>query len=168
MAEASPTFEEAPARLINDVGPVPIVQPPRRVREVPNMSNGFVPDVNAAIVRYQVADPERSLTFYTELLGFRLVQRGGPVIIVARGDLHLLLSGPGASGGRPMPDGTQQGPGGWNRIVLYVDDFDAWMAAIEKAETHLRNAIESGPTGRQILLDDPDGNPIELHEVTKG
>jgi glyoxylase I family protein len=131
------------------------------------MSDVFVPDNNAAIVRYQVADLERSLSFYTGQLGFRLVQRGGPVFIVARGDLHVLLSGPGASGGRPMPDGTQQGPGGWNRIVLYVDDLDASIGALEKAHTHLRNAIESGPAGRQILLDDPDGNPIELHEAPK-
>jgi glyoxylase I family protein len=131
------------------------------------MSNVFVPDNNAAIVRYQVADPERSLTFYTEQLGFHLVQRGGPVVIVARGDLYVLLSGPGASGGRPLPDGTRQGPGGWNRIVLYGDDLDASIGAMEKAHAHLRNAIESGPGGRQIVLDDPDGNPIELHEAPK-
>ena len=131
------------------------------------MSNVFVPDNNAAIVRYQVADPERSLRFYTDQLGFRLVQRAGPVFIVARGNLHLLLSSPEASGGRPMSDGTQQGPGGWNRIVLYVEDLDASIGALEKAHAHLRNTIESGPGGRQILLDDPDGNPIELHEAPK-
>jgi len=131
------------------------------------MTNVFVPDRNAAIVRYQVTDPERSLTFYTDQLGFRLVQRAGPVVIVARGDLHVLLSSPEASGGRPMGDGTRQGPGGWNRIVLYVEDLDAAIAALHKAHTHLRNAIEAGPGGRQILLDDPDGNPIELHEAPK-
>jgi len=131
------------------------------------MTNVFVPDNNAAIVRYQVADPERSLSFYTEQLGFRLVQRAGPVFIVARGNLHVLLSSPGASGGRPMRDGTQQGPGGWNRIVLYVEDLDASIGALERAHTHFRSAIESGPGGRQILLDDPDGNPIELHEAPK-
>jgi catechol 2,3-dioxygenase-like lactoylglutathione lyase family enzyme len=131
------------------------------------MSDVFVPDNNAAIVRYQVADLERSLSFYTDHLGFRLVQRAGPVFIVARGDLHVLLSSPGASGGRPMPDGTQQGPGGWNRIVLYVEDLDALIGALEKVHTHLRNVAESGPAGRQILLDDPDGNPIELHEAPK-
>jgi glyoxylase I family protein len=131
------------------------------------MSNPFVPDNNAAIVRYQVTDLERSLSFYTDQLGFRLVQRGGPVFIVARGNLHLLLSSPDASGGRRMPDGTAQGPGGWNRIVLYVEDLDATTGALEKAHTRLRNTIESGPGGRQILLDDPDGNPIELHEAPK-
>ena len=131
------------------------------------MSDVFAPDNNAAIVRYQVADLERSLSFYTDHLGFRLVQRAGPVLIVARGDLHVLLSSPGASGGRPMRDGAQQGPGGWNRIVLYVEDLDASVGALEKAHAHLRNAIESGPGGRQILVDDPDGNPIELHEAPK-
>ena len=131
------------------------------------MSDVFAPDNNAAIVRYQVTDLDRSLRFYTEQLGFRLVQRGGPVIIVARGDLQVLLSGPGASGRRPMPDGTRQGPGGWNRIVLYVDDLDASIATLEKVHTRFRNPIESGPAGRQILLDDPDGNPIELHEAPK-
>jgi glyoxylase I family protein len=66
-----------------------------------------------------------------------------------------------------MPDGTQQGPGGWNRIVLYVENLDASIDALQEAHAHLRNAIESGPGGRQILLDDPDGNPIELHEAPK-
>src|SRR5262245_832412 len=127
----------------------------------------FAPHNNAAIVRYQVADTQRSVTFYTELLGFHLVQHAGPVSTIARGDLHVLLSGPAASGNRPMPDGTRQAPGGWNRIVLYVDDLDASIAELEKARTHLRNNIESGPGGRQILLDDPDGNPIELHEAPK-
>jgi predicted enzyme related to lactoylglutathione lyase len=70
-----------------------------------------------------------------------------------------------ASGGRPMPDGSSQGPGGWNRIVLYVNDLSASISTLEKARVHFRNAIESGPGGKQVLLDDPDGNPIELHEA---
>jgi catechol 2,3-dioxygenase-like lactoylglutathione lyase family enzyme len=131
------------------------------------MSDVFVPDNNAAIVRYQVTDLERSLTFYTDQLGFRLVQRAGPIFIVARGGLHVLLSSAGASGGRPMADGTRQGPGGWNRIVLYVDDLDASIDALKKAHGRFRNAVESGPGGRQILIDDPDGNPIELHEAPR-
>jgi catechol 2,3-dioxygenase-like lactoylglutathione lyase family enzyme len=131
------------------------------------MSNVFAPDTNAAIVRYQVADLERSLSFYTEQLGFHLVTRAGPVFTVARGNLHVLLSGPGASGNRPMPDGTKQAPGGWNRIVLYVDNLDTTNASLEKVHAHKRNQIESGPGGRQILVDDPDGNPIELHEAPK-
>jgi glyoxylase I family protein len=131
------------------------------------MSDVFVPDKNAALVRYLVADLERSLRFYTDHLGFRLVQRAGPVFIVARGNLHVLLSSHDASGGRAMPDGTPQRPGGWNRMVLYVENLDASIGALEKAHAHFRNAIESGPGGRQILLDDPDGNPIELHEAPK-
>src|SRR5688572_1053236 len=128
------------------------------------MTKPFTPDPDAALVRYQVADLERAIGFYTELLGFRMVQRAGPVGIVARGALHLLLSGPGSSGSRPIPGGAQQVPGGWNRIVLYVDDLDASVSALQKQQTHFRNPIETGPGGRQILLDDPDGNPIELHE----
>jgi catechol 2,3-dioxygenase-like lactoylglutathione lyase family enzyme len=129
------------------------------------MSGVFTPDTNAAIVRYQVTDLDRSVTFYTEQLGFQLVHRAGPIGTVARGQLHVLLSGPGASGNRPMPDGTRQGPGGWNRIVLYVDDLDRSIGSLEKVHAHLRNDVESGPGGRQVLVDDPDGNPIELHEA---
>jgi glyoxylase I family protein len=131
------------------------------------MSKPFVPGPDAALVRYQVSDIERSIAFYTELLGFRVVDRAGPIGIVARGTLHLLFSGPGSSGSRPMPDGAQQVPGGWNRIVLYVDDLDASISTLEKARAHFRNVIEKGPGGRQILLDDPDGNPIELHEAPR-
>ena len=130
------------------------------------MTTPFVPDPGTAIVRYQVGDLERAIAFYTECLGFRVVQRAGPIGIIARGALHLLLSGPASSGARPMPDGTKQAPGGWNRIVLYVDDLDASVAKLGKA--HFRNEVESGPGGRQILLDDPDGNPIELHEAPRG
>jgi glyoxylase I family protein len=131
------------------------------------MTQPFVPDPGAAIVRYQVADLDRAVAFYTQSLGFRVVQRAGPVGTVARGALHMLLSGPSSSGSRPMPDGAQQAPGGWNRIVLYVDDLDASISTLEKVNAHFRNAIETGPGGRQILLDDPDGNPIELHEAPR-
>jgi glyoxylase I family protein len=129
------------------------------------MPQPFVPDKNAAIVRYQVAELERSVAFYTEHLGFELLYRGGPIATIKRGALHILLSAPAASGGRPMPDGARQAPGGWNRIVLYVDDLSASISSLEKARVHFRNAVESGPGGKQILLDDPDGNPIELHEA---
>jgi catechol 2,3-dioxygenase-like lactoylglutathione lyase family enzyme len=131
------------------------------------MTKPFVPDPGAALVRYQVADLDRAIAFYTQSMGFRMVQRAGPVGIVARGALHLLLSGPGSSGSRPTAEGAQQAAGGWNRIVLYVDDLDASIATLQKARAHFRNAIEAGPGGRQILLDDPDGNPIELHEAPK-
>lgn len=128
------------------------------------MSKVFVPDPGTALVRYQVADLERATAFYTNCLGFHVVAQVGPIATVARGALHVLLSGPGSSGSRPMPSGKEQGPGGWNRIVLYVEDLDASIARLEQAKAKFRNAVESGPGGRQILLDDPDGNPIELHE----
>ena len=131
------------------------------------MTKPFVPDPDTAIVRYLVADLDRSIAFYTELLGFRPVHRAGPVATIARGALHLLLSGSQSSGARPMPDGAKQTGGGWNRIVLYVDSLDASMSSLEKSKVHFRNAVESGPGGKQILLDDPDGNPIELHEAPK-
>jgi glyoxylase I family protein len=123
--------------------------------------------LTAAVVRYQVTDVERSLGFYTNVLGFILeLHAGSAFASVRRGDLRLLLGGPGSSGARPMPDGRRQGPGGWNRIVLYVDDLDAEITALEKANVRFRNAIETGPGGRQIQIEDPDGNPIELHEGT--
>ncbi|HEY6729186.1 MAG TPA: VOC family protein [Polyangiaceae bacterium] len=129
----------------------------------------FTADTRTAVVRYQVRDVDRAVAFYTERLGFELVQRPAPVLaIVARGQLHLLLSGPAASGSRAMPDGRQQEPGGWNRIVLYVEDLDATIAGLEAASAHFRNEVEVGPGGKQVQIDDPDGNPIELHEGPKG
>lgn len=124
----------------------------------------FSPSTTAAVVRYQVEDLDRSVAFYTEMVGFHLTQRAGPVAIVSRGDLHLLLGGPDSSGSRPMPDGRRQEPGGWNRIVLYVESVDSIITALGKAGARFRNQVEVGPGGKQILVDDPDGNPIELHE----
>jgi glyoxylase I family protein len=129
------------------------------------MTQPFVPDPSAAIVRYQVADLERSVAFYTNNLGFELRHRAGPVATITRGALHLLLGAPESSGARPMPDGARQAPGGWNRIVLYVDDLSSQVSSLEQAHVHFRNSVESGPGGKQILLDDPDGNPVELHEA---
>jgi glyoxylase I family protein len=123
----------------------------------------FTPTSTAAIVRYQVQDLDRAVAFYTQHLGFTVTQRSGPVAIVSRGDLHLLFSGPASSGSRPMPDGRRQEPGGWNRIVLYVDNIDSAIAAL--AGARFRNEVEVGPGGKQILVEDPDGNPIELHEA---
>jgi glyoxylase I family protein len=125
----------------------------------------YSPGTMEAVVRYLVQDVDRSLAFYTQQLGFEVTSQVGPIAIVSRGELHLLLSGPGTSGFRPMPDGRKQEPGGWNRIVLYVDDLDATIAALTTAKVPFRNEIETGPGGRQILVDDPDGNPIELHEA---
>jgi predicted enzyme related to lactoylglutathione lyase len=125
-------------------------------------------DPDVAVVRYQITDVDRAVTFYTKVLGFELEQRNGPVIaIVSRGPLMLILSGPESSGARPMPDGRKQEPGGWNRILLYVADLDAQIQQLKKAGARFRNAVEAGPGGKQIQIDDPDGNPIELHEAPK-
>lgn len=116
-------------------------------------------------VRYQVADVSRAVSFYTTHLGFKLEHQLLPAFAaVSLGDLTLLLSGPSASGSRPMPDGRRQGPGGWNRIVLRVSDLPTWIANLQKLGLSFRNTMEVGPGGRQIQLEDPDGNPIELFE----
>src|SRR5262245_62956675 len=118
-------------------------------------------------VRYQVQDVARSIEFYTQRLGFKLDAQHLPAFAqVSLGELQLILSGPGASGSRPMPDGARQQPGGWNRIVLQVADLAAAIEHSQKAGLHLRNAMESGPGGKQVQIDDPDGNPVELFEPT--
>jgi catechol 2,3-dioxygenase-like lactoylglutathione lyase family enzyme len=125
--------------------------------------------VKAAVVRYQVQNVERAIAFYTQQLGFQVAQRAGSVFAtMTRGDLHLLLSGPDSSGSRPMPDGRRQEPGGWNRIVLYVQNLDSTIAALRNAGTRFRNEVEVGPGGKQIQVEDPEGNPIELHEAPRG
>src|ERR671918_180099 len=114
-------------------------------------------------VRYQVKDVARAAAFYTDHLGFTLKHQQLPAFAnVSLGDFALLLSGPGASGSRPMADGRQQEPGGWNRIVLRVSDLDQAIEPLKKAGLRFRNQMETGPGGRQIQLEDPDGNPIEL------
>jgi glyoxylase I family protein len=116
-------------------------------------------------VRYQVAELQRSIDFYTQRFGFELTERfESAFAAVKRGNLRLILSGPGSSGSRPMPDGRAQTPGGWNRILLYVDDLAPPVAALRSAGVKLRNDVESGPGGKQILVEDPDGNLIELHQ----
>jgi len=116
-------------------------------------------------VRYQVKDVSRSVDFYTRQLGFKLDMEHLPAFAqVSVGDLKLILSGPGASGSRPMPDGHQQEPGGWNRIVLQVTDLQNRIEDLKKAGLRFRNEMEVGPGGKQIQLEDPDGNPIELFE----
>jgi len=119
-------------------------------------------------VRYQVKDVGRSIDFYTSKLGFKLEQKHLPAFgEVSVGDLKLILSGPGASGSRAMPDGYNQSPGGWNRIVLQVTDLQNRIEALKKSGILFRNEMESGPGGKQIQLEDPDGNPIELFEPTE-
>ncbi len=116
-------------------------------------------------VRYQVKDVQRSIAFYTQTLGFNLDMQALPAFgQVSIGDLKLILSGPGASGSRPMPDGQQQEPGGWNRVVLQVRDLPARIAELKGQGVRFRNEMEVGPGGKQIQVEDPDGNPIELFE----
>ena len=119
-------------------------------------------------VRYHTSDVQRAVDFYTRHLGFTLEHQQLPAFAtVSLGELKLLLSGPGASGSRQMPDGRRQEPGGWNRIVLRVRDLVREIDSLERAGLKLRNAIETGPGGRQIQLEDPDGNPIELFEPAR-
>lgn len=116
-------------------------------------------------VRYQVKDVARAAAFYTEHLGFTLEHQQLPAFAsVSLGGVTLLLSGPGASGSRPLPGGQSQEPGGWNRVVLRVTDLPARIDALTHAGVRFRNQMEVGPGGRQIQVEDPDGNPIELFE----
>ena len=119
-------------------------------------------------VRYQVKDVARSVTFYTSHLGFTLEHQQLPAFAsVSLGDVQILLSGPQASGSRPMPNGDRQEPGGWNRVVLRVNDLPAFIETLKKAGLHFRNDMETGPGGKQIQIEDPDGNPIELFEPAR-
>jgi glyoxylase I family protein len=119
-------------------------------------------------VRYQVTDVSRSIAFYTQHLGFKLDQQHPPAFAqVSAGDFKLILSGPGASGSRPMPDGRAQQPGGWNRVLLQVADLAVVIETLKKAGLRFRNEMETGPGGKQIQLEDPDGNPIELFEPAR-
>ena len=118
-----------------------------------------------ATIRYLVHDVERSLAFYTQHLGFKLEKKmGPPIAMVSKDDLTLWLAGPSSSAARPMPDGRRPESGGWNRFVLEVADLPARVAELKKAGMRFRNDVVVGPGGKQILLEDPDGNPIELFE----
>jgi glyoxylase I family protein len=126
----------------------------------------FVTSVHG--VRYQVKDVARSVAFYTQHLGFTLEHQQPPAFAnVSLGDVSILLSGPGASGSRPMPNGQRQEPGGWNRVVLKVKDLPGCIAELKNAGVRFRNDMETGPGGRQIQVEDPDGNPIELFEPAR-
>ena len=116
-------------------------------------------------VRYMVDDVDEAVVFYTTHLGFTLRSSAAPAFAdVLRGNLRLLLSGPMSPAGRPMPDGRTPEPGGWNRIHLIVDDIAAEVGRLRAAGLTFRNDVVSGPGGRQILLEDPSGNPIELFQ----
>jgi catechol 2,3-dioxygenase-like lactoylglutathione lyase family enzyme len=123
-------------------------------------------DLNEMVsVRYMVDDVQAAVDFYTGLLGFEILTSFPPAFAdVARGRLRLLLSGPASSAGRPMPDGAKPGPGGWNRIHLLVEDIDAEVARLKAAGAPFRNDVLSGPGGKQVLLQDPSGNVIELFQ----
>ena len=130
------------------------------------MAHSFIKGVHG--VRYQVKDVTRSVDFYTQHLGFTLEHQQPPAFAsVSLGEAQILLSGPGASGSRPMPDGQVQEPGGWNRVVLKVTDLPGFIDTLKKSGVHLRNEMETGPGGRQIQIEDPDGNPIELFEPAR-
>jgi len=116
-------------------------------------------------VRYQVKDVQRSIDFYTQALGFNLDLKVLPAFgQVSVGNLKLILSGPGASGSRAMPDGRPQEPGGWNRVVLQVKDLSACITELKNKGVRFRNEMEAGPGGKQVQVEDPDGNPIELFQ----
>jgi catechol 2,3-dioxygenase-like lactoylglutathione lyase family enzyme len=116
-------------------------------------------------VRYMVDDVDDSVAFYTKQLGFNLLSSAPPAFAdVTRGNLRLLLAGPQSSAGRPMPDGRKPGPGGWNRIHFIVDDIESEVARLRDADVTFRNDIVTGPGGKQILLEDPSGNVIELFQ----
>jgi len=116
-------------------------------------------------VRYQVRDVRRAIEFYTNTLGFTLDHQALPAFgQVSIGELKLVLSGPGASGSRVMPDGREQEPGGWNRVILRVSDLPARIGELRHRGVRFRNAMEVGPGGSQIQVEDPDGNAIELFE----
>jgi len=128
--------------------------------------HAFIQSVHG--VRYQVKDVARAAAFYAEHLGFKLGHQQLPAFAsISLGDVQILLSGPGASGSRPLPNGQRQEPGGWNRVVLKVTDLPACIDALKKSGVHFRNDMETGPGGRQIQVEDPDGNPIELFEPAR-
>lgn len=137
-----------------------------RGQQGPARQHQFVQAVHGT--RYQVKDVARSVAFYTTHLGFTLKHQQLPAFAnVSLGDADVLLSGPKASGSRPMPNGQEQEPGGWNRVVLRVDDLPAFIEVLKEAGLRFRNDMEIGPGGKQIQIEDPDGNPVELFEPAR-
>jgi len=118
-----------------------------------------------SVIRYLVDDVDVAVAFYLDILGFELVEKWGPPFaIVKRGDLTLWLSGPGSSASRPLSNGSKPLPGGWNRLVLETDDLLSLVQKLTQSGARFRSEIVSGPGGKQVLVDDPSGNPIELFE----
>lgn len=119
-----------------------------------------------ATIRYIVHDVDNSVEFYAKQLGFEVVEQfGSAMAIIKRGDLTLWLAGPSASASRPMPDGRKPEPGGWNRLVIEVEDLAAFVTKLKANGAVFRNEIVTGPGGQQILVEDPSGNPIELFQA---
>jgi len=117
------------------------------------------------VIRYLVNDVDVAVAFYLDILGFELVEKWGPPFaMVKRGDLTLWLSGPGSSASRPLFNGSKPLPGGWNRLVLETDDLVSLVQKLTQSGARFRSEIVSGPGGKQVLVDDPSGNPIELFE----
>jgi glyoxylase I family protein len=144
----------------------PAKQTKKTAREGHAGQHPFVQAVHG--VRYQAKDVARSVAFYTRHLGFTLEHQQLPAFAsVSLDDAKILLSGPQASGSRPMPDGQQQEPGGWNRVVLRVKDLPGFIETLKKAGLHFRNDVETGPGGKQVQIEDPDRNPIELFEPAR-
>ena len=136
-------------------------------QQTPTTGSGRPAELRFEGVRYQVKDVRRSAEFYSRHLGFQIDHQWLPIYATLRlGPLYLLLTGPSATGSRPVRDGRVQGPGGWNRVVLRVDNLPSWIERLKKAGVQFRNAMETGPGGRQIQVEDPDGNSIELFEAT--
>jgi predicted enzyme related to lactoylglutathione lyase len=127
-------------------------------------------NMNTVRVRYMVNELDPAVTFYTKYLGFQVKQEAKPnFAMLSRGNLELILStasGPGGAA-KPMLDGRKAEPGGWNRIILNVDDLRAEVEKLKKAHLHFRNDIATGPGGSEILVDDPSGNPVELFQPSR-
>ncbi len=118
-----------------------------------------------ATFRYLVTDVEAAVSFYTEQLGFTLEENwGGAFAIVSRNDINVWLSGPNTSAAKPMPNGDTPEPGGWNRMVLVFTDVEPVIQTLKQANVKFRNEVLSGPGGKQVLIEDPSGNPIELFQ----
>jgi catechol 2,3-dioxygenase-like lactoylglutathione lyase family enzyme len=118
-----------------------------------------------AVIRYLVSDVDVALEFYVNILGFELVEKWGPPFaMVKRGDLTLWLSGPGSSASRPLADTSKPVPGGWNRLVIETQSLVSLVEKLKQSGARLRSDIVSGPGGKQVLVDDPSGNPVELFE----
>src|SRR5262245_41142441 len=152
------------------VGLLPVgwaVENPSTSAQSDDKDKGKKPDFRTGAVRYQVRDVAKSVEFYTKHLGFKVELAAEAFGAVSNGHLTLYLSGPKSSGSRHLPDGRKQEPGGWNRIVLEVKDLPAHGEAMKKAGLRFRNEIEKGPGGKQIQLEDPDGNPVELFEPAR-